>query len=133
MFRKPSYLLDTNIILRFLLNDHRQLSSEAKRIFQQGEHHKAYLVINHVTLAETVWVLESFYQLAADKVARLLIDLINLPNVKVPQKSLIVEALLLAAKKKIAYIDAYNLLFARNKSLRLKTFDRQLKKLTNGR
>ncbi len=125
--------MDTNIILRFLLNDHRQLSSEAKKFFQQGERHKAHLVINHVTLAETVWVLESFYQLAADKVARLLIDLINLPNVKVAQKSLIVEALLLAAEKKIAYIDAYNLLFSKNKSLHLKTFDRQLKRLANGR
>ncbi len=129
MASKPNYLLDSSVILRFLLADHPQLSQRAKRIFKQGEQGRAFLVINHTTIAEAVWVLESFYQLKPDKVTGLIINLINLPGVKVVKKNLIAKTLILSATRKIDYIDAYNLIFAKSNEFKLKTFDRKLAKL----
>ena len=133
MAKKANYLLDSNVVLRFLLADHPQLSLKAKDIFKEGEQDKAFLAINHTTVAEVVWVLESFYRLKSDKVAELMIDLVNLTNVKIIKKNMIVKALVLSAGRKIDYIDAYNLIFAKTNQLELKTFDNKLAKMAKSK
>lgn len=57
------FLLDTNILLRFLLDDHAELSKKARHIFKQADQNACALVLSDVAIAEAVWVLKSFYEL----------------------------------------------------------------------
>jgi len=61
--------IDANVMLRFLLADHKQHSPKARRLFRRPERGEVELFLSHVCIAETAWVLTSFYQLDRAKVA----------------------------------------------------------------
>jgi predicted nucleic-acid-binding protein len=63
------YLLDTNVRLRFLLDDHPELSRAAAGLFQQAADEECLLILTELGIAEAVWVLTSFYNLERQKVA----------------------------------------------------------------
>ncbi len=129
MSHQKRFLLDTNIILRFLLADHPTLSKKAKNIFKKAEKGEIELFVNHTTIAEVFWVLESFYQLSRQELIQILSDLLRFPNLRVTDKRMILKTFNLLARENVSYIDAYNLIFARKNNLELKTFDRKLEKL----
>lgn len=81
-------LIDTNIVLRYLLQDHQTLSPEATHIILN---HKV-LCLNAVVY-EVIHVLKSVYQLERGKIADILLalfanDIIHSENKKVILKSL---------------------------------------------
>jgi len=121
--------LDTNVVLRLVLADHPDLSQKAKSIFEEAEKGRIEVFINHTTVAEVFWVLESFYRLDKAELVQLLTELLRFPNLRVNDKRLILTALNLVLKENISYIDAYNLVFAKKNQLTLKTFDRKSAKL----
>ena len=129
MSYQKRFLLDTNIILRFLLADHPTLSKKAKNIFKEAEKGEIELFVNHTTIAEVFWVLESFYQLSRQELIQILSDFLRFPNLRVTDKRMILKTFNLLARENVSYIDAYNLIFARKNNLELKTFDRKLEKL----
>jgi len=122
-------LLDTNILLRFILNDHPQLSLQAKHIIDQASEQNHKLIINHATLAETYFVLNKVYKLDNKKISKVLTLLLKLPNIYIYKRPLILATLDLLTRHNISFIDAYNLIHAKNYRLTLQTFDNQLKKL----
>ena len=126
--RSQRFLLDTNIILRFLLRDHRTLSKKAQRIFSMAEAGKIELVINHTTVAEVFWVLKTVYDVPKTELVSLLTELISFPHVKIPKKRLVLKALEILGQCNISYVDAYNLAYARGHGLGLHTFDKKLSK-----
>ena len=50
------YLLDTNMLLRFLLNDHAEQSPVAARLFRQAAERECLLILTDLGVAEAVWV-----------------------------------------------------------------------------
>ena len=71
--------VDTNVVARFLLNDHPDQSMRAQRLLQSG----AYLSVT--VLMELGWLLTSRYDLSRVTVAGLICALLDLPNVQVEQ------------------------------------------------
>ena len=63
------YLLDTNVLLRFLLDDHAELSQAAAGLLQQAADGKCLLILTDLGVAEAVWVLTSYYKLERQAVA----------------------------------------------------------------
>lgn len=113
--------LDTNIILRFLLNDHKTQSKEAKNIFLT---HKVYL--DEVVLAEVVWVLDSYYQKEKHWIGQILLQLLQLPIVVNPKKPQLVTALQMFAENNLSYIDCWAYIISSHLKLPLKTQDKKL-------
>ncbi len=122
-------LLDTNIILRFLLNDHPTLSQKAKRVFRAAEKGRLLLFINHTTFAEVFWVLIKFYKIPKKEVLNILVDLLNFPNLNILSRRFIQETLFLLERFNVSYVDAYNIVYANQKDLELLTFDKKLHKI----
>ena len=87
------YALDANVILRHLLNDNPELSRKARKIFQKATHEGIPLCCNPVTLAEVVWVLESFYKVPRSQIAEELLAFLAAPEIHLPQKDLYEKAL----------------------------------------
>ena len=48
------YLLDTNVLLRFLLGDHDELSPKAVRLFQQAANRECLVILTDLGIAEAV-------------------------------------------------------------------------------
>lgn len=123
--------IDTNILIRFLRADHPQLSRHAKEIFEKAETGKIKIYLDELIVAETVWLLSSFYKLKKEEIARRMQDLISQDWIINPRKKIILEALSLFSKAALAYIDCWIIMASRDLKLKLKTFDKKLKKLAS--
>ncbi|MGX9685940.1 PIN domain-containing protein [Deinococcus wulumuqiensis] len=122
-------LLDTNVILRFLLADHETLSPRARAYFRRAAKGEWSLLIPSVVVAECVFTLRSFYKLARADVAAALLQLLRLPGVEAVEGEVVRSALSLYAEKNVDFADAYLAALAQEKGLSVGSFDRDLGKL----
>lgn len=113
--------VDTNVVVRLLVNDDQRQGAMARRLFESGE-----IFIGVTVLLETAWVLESVYELSAGDAARVLRGLLGLPNVRVEDAGAVAAALD-AVSKGLELADALHLLRAPVEA-EFVTFDRVLAK-----
>ena len=64
-------LIDANVILRYLLGDHPQMSEKAKKVIEAG----AFTLPE--VLAEVVYVLKGIYKVERAEIAKVLIDFLD--------------------------------------------------------
>jgi predicted nucleic-acid-binding protein len=76
-------LIDTNLIIRYLVQDHPQHSQTAAKLFEACDQGLLTLVILPSVLAECVFVLESFYKHKRADIAKVLSTLISSPGIDI--------------------------------------------------
>ncbi len=101
------YVLDANVILRFLRDDHPEHSPQATSLFAQAASGDCVLAIPNVVLAECVWVLQSFYSTDRETIALALSKLISKPGVEIDELELAIDALRRLGKTNVDYVDCY--------------------------
>lgn len=57
-----TYLLDANVILRFLTQDHPESSKAAKALFERAKARELALEADPLIVAEVVYALEGYYR-----------------------------------------------------------------------
>lgn len=120
-------LLDTNIILRYLVKDDESLFKKAEAIFKEGESGKRKLMVKVVVVAETCFVLESFYQKSRVDIAGAMEVLLSQKWLKVEDR----EPLLLMWNwyvDSLHFVDSYLLATSKLSGYKLITFDKKLEK-----
>lgn len=117
--------VDTNVVVRLLVNDDERQGAKARALFESGD-----VWIGATVLLEVAWVLESVYGLDAVEAAESLDRLLGLPNVRVENPSAIAMALA-AAKQGVDLADALHLCRA-PEDVEFATFDRALAKSARG-
>lgn len=122
-------IIDTNIIIRFLLNDHPKLSPKAKIIFQKAEKGEIKLYIDETIIAEVVWTLSSFYKIKKIDIIDKLEKLLSQSWVENPKKKLILMAIELFKDFNLDYIDCWLFVVSKSLHLKLETFDKKLNKM----
>jgi predicted nucleic acid-binding protein len=78
----PRRIIDTNVILRFLLGDIADQAAKARRLFRDAETGLVTLVIPEVVLVEVVHVLRKIYVLEKSSIVNALRNLIRFPGVE---------------------------------------------------
>jgi len=111
--------VDTNVVVRLLLNDDERQGAKARALFESGD-----VWIGATVLLEVAWVLESVYGLDGVEAAEALDRLLGLPNVRVENPGAIATALA-AAKQGVDLADALHLGRA-PEDVEFATFDRAL-------
>lgn len=122
--------LDTNVIVRYLVNDDAEQAEAAQALLEGLTADRQGFVCREVAI-EVVWVLERFYQFTRARIADVLVELIA-------TDSLVVEAADDIARAAIVYRDQGGVGFAdlmillaaaRSGALPLYTFDRKLSRM----
>jgi len=113
--------VDTNVVVRLLVNDDVRQGAVARRLFESHE-----IWIGVTVLLEAAWVLESVYELSVLDTVKALRGLLGLANVRVEDPG-VVSAALDAAGKGLELADALHLLRA-PEDAEFVTFDRGLAK-----
>ncbi len=113
--------LDTNYILRYLLNDDEKMASIAEEVIR----YKAVHISNEVW-AEVVYVLEGVYGLKEEEISKVLRSLLKFENIHVIDKYKLSKALELFALEKLDFVDC--LLCAYASTDEVLTFDKKLNK-----
>jgi len=100
--------VDTNVFLRFLLNDDPEKADACEMIFQRAVNGEESLFTTEMVIAEIVWVLESYYEQSKGDVREKLEKILNTQNLDCPNREIIINALAAYEEKNIDYVDAYN-------------------------
>lgn len=126
-------VVDANIIIRFLLNDHPRLSVSAKSIFLKAQKGATKIYFDEVIVAEVIWTLSSFYKIKKADLVDRLEKLISQSWVANPKKNLILKALDLYNSSNLHYIDCWIFVLSKSLNMPLRTFDKSLEKIKNFR
>ena len=99
--------LDTNAIVRFLVQDDERQANKVKNILLNAEKSgEAYLITDSVIL-ETIWILTSAYKCSRENVINALNNLLILPVLKFQNHSRIVRLCKIGLKSSIDLADIY--------------------------
>jgi len=122
-------LLDTNVIVRHLVQDNPQQSKIASDLFAQCDQGHVILVILPSVLAETVFVLESFYNHPRADIAATLSSLFNSPGIKVDDSAIQLNAIDWYQRTSLHFVDCVLAATSHAEEVEVSTFDRDLKKV----
>ena len=99
------YLIDTNIIIRFLVGDHEEHLKAATEIFTQIENAEIEAEMLDSVVMEALFVLVKFYKLPRSEVIKDIKRLVALRGI-VGDKVLLIETLNIIDDKNIDFVDA---------------------------
>ena len=125
-----NYFADTNIFVRFLLNDDGKLSPLAREIIIGCEQEKYSLTIIPALVLEIVWLLNSFYKLPKQETIIKLETLAGLNNLNIIDKEIIANTIAIYKEKNVDFLDAF--FAASMEALKIKeifSFDRDFDKI----
>ena len=91
--QSPSWTVDANIILRYILRDDEKLAAKARGIWQAVAEARIVAVWDPVTLAEVVFVLSSVYGLPNDEISAALIPMLQTEGVVIANPERYLHAL----------------------------------------
>lgn len=100
------YLLDTNIIIRFLVGDHEEFLAQSRDYFRQIEKGELQVEILEGVLMEAFFVLTKFYKLPKEEIIEDLKTILALQGVINSDKVILFETLTVIQNKNIDFIDA---------------------------
>ncbi len=124
-----TYLVDTNVILRYLLNDIPEQAEKARRIFNRARSLKARVKILPIILVVVVYHLSHTYKIPRNEVADTLQIFISPKWIKIENKDAILEALELFKNSKIDMVDLMLFTIAKHKGYEIVSFDKDFKRL----
>jgi len=111
--------VDANVLLRYLTKDPPDLADAAFKTFSAAQQGLIVLVLTPITVAEVVWVLESFYGYPRDQIAETLSRFLRSDGLEVMDLDLLIEALSLYHEKNIDFADALLAGIALSRNLKL--------------
>ena len=109
--------VDTNIFLRYLINDNKTISDKIEEIFKKASSGKILLVANSLVIIEIIFVLESYYDKSKKEIETAILKIMNTKGLEVKDSGLILDALNFYLYKNIDFVDAYNAFFMKEYSL----------------
>ena len=117
-------IVDTNIILRYLLNDVEELNEKAKDIIDNND----ILIPNEIAV-EVCYVLQKVYKVEKEIIYTLIVELMAQDNVYFENRSIIYEAFKTFAKQSLDMVDCMLYAYSVVENKEIKSFDNKLMKL----
>ena len=125
-------LVDTNLIVRYLVQDHEKHAKAAGKLFDACDRGEVVIVVLPAVLAECVFVLESFYEHPRGDIASALGRLISSPGVEI-DAAIHLDALDRYRKTKVHFVDCLIAATAATEDMPVASFDQDFRKFTDVR
>ena len=126
-------LVDTNLIVRHLVQDHEKHAKAAGKLFDACDRGDVVIVVLPAVLAECVFVLESFYEHSRADIASALGRLISSPGVEIDGAAIHLDALDRYRKTKVHFVDCLIAATATTENMPVASFDQDFRKFTDVR
>jgi predicted nucleic-acid-binding protein len=112
--------IDTNVLVRLLVNDDAAQSASVRTLFEKEE-----IWIGKTVLLETIWVLRAVYEVKDAAIVRAIESALGLPQVRVEDQGSVEQALAAAANG-IDFADALHVMSTPADARAFVTFDKKL-------
>jgi predicted nucleic-acid-binding protein len=113
--------IDTNYIIRYLINDDEEMASQAEVVLLQRD-----VFIGNEILAEVVYVLSGVYKISKKDICEQLSKLLLASTIFASDKTILINALAIFQSKNLDFVDC--LLCAYSKKDDIMTFDKKLQR-----
>jgi predicted nucleic-acid-binding protein len=117
-------IIDANIILRYLLNDHEGFSKKSVKIIEQMD-----IFLPFEVGAEVVYVLEKIYNVPRKDITNSLTILIDYPNITTSDRNVLKKALSIYSVKKVDFVDSILIAYNHISGIKIHSFDKSVNKL----
>lgn len=118
-------MLDTNMVLRYLLNDSREMADEAETIIKEGS-----VLLTTEVVAEVVYVLKGVYSVERGQIASCLLEFLS--EVIIPEEQVVRLGLETFAGQNLDFVDCILYAYNQVKGYEIRTFDKKLQRLLGG-
>ena len=119
-------ILDANVLVRFLVQDVPEQAKAAAKLVALAESGDLVLVVDPMIIAETVYVLTSFYKRPREAVADALLSFVQAEGVAAVDPSRLVDALLRFKRTPVDFADAWLAAMSAGTNREVASFDRDL-------
>jgi predicted nucleic-acid-binding protein len=126
-------LIDTNLILRHLVQDNEKQAAVAGRLFDACDRGELIIEVLPTVLTESIFVLESFYERPRADIAMVLGRLISSPGVELASTAIHLDALDRYGKTKAHFVDCLIAATATAESIPVASFDQDFRKFSDVR
>ena len=120
-------VLDTNLILRYLLNDNEELSKQAIDIIDNNT-----ILIPNEVIVEACYVLRKVYNVEKEKIYEAVQSLMEIDNINFQNTNVVSLAFKTYATQNLDIVDCILYSYNRIEKYEVKTFDKKLNKLISG-
>ncbi len=122
------YLLDTNVIIRFLIGDDEKFLIQSVAIFEQIESSKIQAEILEGVLMESYFVLTKFYKCDKNSVINDLKTILAFDGIVNRNKAILFETLSIIENKNIDFVDALICAKSKLQGYEKLSFDKDVKR-----
>jgi predicted nucleic-acid-binding protein len=120
-------VVDTNVLLRFILKDDAEQFRQAKAAFVKAQHAGQLLWVTQTVVQELVWVLEYHYGRPRQDVVRMVDGLFSLPLFHIESPARVAAAIRVYEEHKVDFTDALLAAISHEKGLEgVLSFDRDM-------
>ena len=126
-------LVDTNLIVRYLVQDHEKHAKAAGKLFDACDRGDVVIVVLPAILAECVFVLKSFYEHPRGDISSALGKLISSPGVEIMWATIHLDALERYRKTNVHFVDCLLAATAAAGDTPVATFDQDFRKFADVR
>lgn len=120
------YLLDTNPLLRFLLNDITEQSNKVAELLNKAKTGKVKLSIAQIVIFEITFVLEKYYHFPKEKIVDGLGTLLATSYLEIQDRTAFQEALEFFKGQNLDFVDCFLVCKAKESNATIFTFDKNL-------
>jgi len=120
-------VLDTNIFIRYLIEDIPFQYKESRKIFEAIENGTLKGLVSILVVNETIWILENYYEIKRSVYIPKLLQIFALKNLKIIEIAKEVLSLILKSMEasRLDFTDLY--LLHTSKKEKIASFDKDLK------
>ncbi len=124
-------IIDTNVILRYLLKDNQDFYSQSENLFKRALTGEITIMIIQSVVAETIYVLMKLYKINKEYIVDILLKLFTSKGIKVQDNNYTILALEIFKEKNLDFVDC--LICAYGKKYKAFSFDTKLNKCIEGK
>jgi predicted nucleic-acid-binding protein len=115
--------VDTNVLVRHLTGDPPAMAKRATAFLREGSE----LLLTDLIVAETIYVLESFYEVAREQIATTIRSLLAFDSISVVDREVLLRAVEVYEIDRLDFAEAYLIACAESTGIgRVVSFDRSI-------
>ena len=122
------YLIDTNVVLRFLLGDHPKFSPKAEAFMREVDHGAKKVEFLDIVIVECVYVMEKFYRIPREEIIDKLTKIMNFSGIINSNRSELIQALLAFETSNADIVDCILASYSSTSKI-VVSFDKDMRKL----
>jgi len=123
--------LDTNAVLRFLLNDISDQHSKVKALVTKASRKEMVLKIPEIVVFETIFALTTYYGFDKDRVINAVETITSAGYLDVESRKIFLEAINLFRQSNVEFVDCFLVAKCTYDECEFFSFDKKLNKLIN--